>query len=187
MTPLNWPTKKYQVIYADPPWKYQGEMMNSSVIDHYSVEHVTELAKLPVKDIVDDSAVLFCWVTMPKLNEFDALFTAWGFQYKTCAFCWVKQNKVNGGYFMGQGRWTRANAELCLLGTRGSIPRISAAVRQLVVSPIEAHSKKPDEVRNRIVQLVGDLPRIELFARQRTEGWDAWGNEVPPASQQEAI
>ena len=170
--------KKYQIIYADPPWKYQGEMMNSSVTDHYSVIGLENLKGIPVKKLADENCVLFLWVTMPKLNECFDLIKAWGFEYKTCAFSWVKLNKSGNGYFMGQGRWTRANVELCLLATIGNISRINAGIRQLCVSPVRKHSQKPDEIRDKIVQLVGDLPRIELFARQKTEGWDVWGNEV---------
>jgi len=172
------PDKKYQIIYADPPWKYQGEMMNSSVTDHYQVLSLADICLLPVKDISDKDCVLFLWVTAPKLNEFMKVVTAWGFEYKSLAFAWVKKNKKADSYFMGQGRWTRANIELCILATKGNPHRISAGIRQLVVSPIEEHSKKPAEVRDRIIQLVGDLPRIELYARQKTEGWDAWGDEV---------
>ncbi len=170
--------KKYQIIYADPPWKYQGEMMNSSVTDHYNWASLEDICKIPVKDIADDNCALFMWVTMPKLNEFMAVVQAWGFEYKSCAFVWVKLNKNNMGYFMGQGRWTRANPEICIFATKGHPKRIAADVRQLIVSPIQEHSRKPAEVRDRIIQLVGDLPRIELFARQKVEGWDCWGNEV---------
>lgn len=118
------------------------------------------------------------WVTMPKLNECFEVIKAWGFEYKTVAFTWVKLNRKSGTPFMGMGRWTRANAEVCLLATRGKPKRISASVHSVVMSALERHSKKPDEVRDRIVRLMGDLPRIELFARQRAEGWDAWGNEI---------
>ncbi len=170
--------KKYNIIYADPPWSYRGEMMNSSVTDHYSVMGIEDLKHLPVARIAHDDCVLFIWVTMPKLDEVMGVIDAWAFEYKTCAFSWVKTNKVSGGYFMGQGRWTRANTELCLLATRGRVSRISAAIRQLVISPVTSHSQKPPEVRDRIVRLVGDLPRIELFARQKVVGWDAWGTEV---------
>lgn len=172
--------KKYSIIYADPqpPWMYQGKMMNSSVTDHYQWMSLEDICKIPVKNITDKNCILFMWVTMPKLNQFMEVVNAWGFEYKTCAFVWVKQNKKNMSYFMGQGRWTRANAELCILATKGNPQRISASIRQLIVSPIESHSKKPDEIKNRIIKLVGDLPRIELFARQKTEGWDVWGNEV---------
>jgi site-specific DNA-methyltransferase (adenine-specific) len=171
-------TKKYKIIYADPPWKYQGEMMNSSVTDHYNWEDLKNICSIPIKEICDKDCILFMWVTMPKLNEFMEVVKSWGFEYKSCAFVWVKLNKKNGNYFMGQGRWTRANPEICILATKGHPKRISAGVRQLIVSPIQEHSKKPDEVRKRIVELIGDLPRIELFARQKTDGWDVWGNEV---------
>ena len=115
---------------------------------------------------------------MPKLNECFELIKSWGFEYKTVAFTWVKRNKISPTYFMGMGRWTRANAELCLLATKGKPKRISASVHSVIDTPIEQHSKKPDEARKRILQLLGDLPRLELFARQKTDGWDVFGNEV---------
>ena len=102
----------------------------------------------------------------------------WGFEYKTVAFVWVKQNRKSNGLFWGMGYWTRANAELCILATRGKPKRISPRVHQIIISHVEQHSKKPDEARDRIIALMGDLPRIELFARQATKGWDVWGNEV---------
>ena len=79
---------------------------------------------------------------------------------------------------MGMGNWTRSNPELCLLAIKGKPKRISASVHSVIDTPIERHSKKPDIVRDKIVSLCGNLPRIELFARQKTEGWDVWGNEV---------
>ena len=115
---------------------------------------------------------------MPKLNECFDLISSWGFEYKTCAFTWIKTNKKSDSLFWGMGRWTRANPEVCLLAAKGTPKRLSASVHSVVMSPIREHSRKPDEVRDRIVELVGDLPRIELFARQRVDGWDAWGNEV---------
>jgi len=172
------PNKKYQIIYADPPWSYQGKMMNSSVTDHYSVMSIKNICNLPVKEIADKDCILFMWVTMPKLNECFEVIKAWGFEYKSCAFTWVKKNKKSNSWFMGLGRWTRANAELCLLATKGKPKRISAGVHSIIDNPIEQHSKKPDITKDRIIQLVGDLPRIELFARQKTIGWDAWGNEI---------
>jgi N6-adenosine-specific RNA methylase IME4 len=120
----------------------------------------------------------FSDTTMPKLNECFELIKSWGFEYKTVAFTWVKRNKISPTYFMGMGRWTRANAELCLLATKGKPKRISASVHSVIDTPIEQHSKKPDEARKRILQLLGDLPRLELFARQKTDGWDVFGNEV---------
>lgn len=115
---------------------------------------------------------------MPKLNECWGVIEKWGFTYKTCAFNWVKKNKKADSWFWGMGRWTRANAELCLLSTKGKPKRINAGVHSVIDTLIEKHSKKPDEARRRIVELLGDLPRIELFARKKTDGWDVWGDEV---------
>jgi len=139
---------------------------------------IEDIKKLPVQDISDDNCVLFLWVTPPHIKEGLDVIEAWGFQYKTFAFTWVKQNKKQPTLFMGCGSWTRANAEICLLATKGKPKRVSASVKQVIISPREEHSKKPDETRERIIELVGDLPRIELFARQKVEGWDCWGNEV---------
>lgn len=124
------------------------------------------------------NCILFLWVTFPVIREAFTVIDAWGFTYKTVAFCWVKQNRKSPSLFWGLGHWTRANAELCLLATKGSPKRQSARVHQIVMTPVEAHSKKPDIVRDKIVALAGDVPRIELFARQATPGWDVWGNEV---------
>ena len=118
------------------------------------------------------------WVTLPKLNEFMKVVDGWGFEYKTTAFVWVKKNKKSDTFFMGLGRWTRANPEICILATKGKISRLRADIRQLQIHPIEKHSKKPDIFRKLITDLVGDIPRIELFARETAEGWDSWGNEV---------
>ena len=153
-------------------------MMNSSATDHYKTMSLQDICNLPVKKIADDNCILFMWVTLPKLNQFMDVIKSWGFEYKSTAFVWVKKNKISNSFFMGLGRWTRANPEICVLATKGKISRRSNKVRQLQIFPIEQHSKKPDEFRNLIIELCGDLPRIELFARQKTDGWDAWGNEV---------
>jgi len=172
------PNKKYQIIYADPPWSYQGKMMNSSVTDHYGVMSLEDICNLPLKDITEKNCILFMWVTFPKLNEFIKVINAWGFEYKTTAFVWVKKNKISDSFFMGLGRWTRANPEICVLATKGQISRKSKSIRQLQIYPIAKHSEKPAIFRQLIVDLVGDLPRIELFARNKTDGWEVWGNEV---------
>ena len=107
---------------------------------------------------------------------------AWGFRYVTVAFSWVKQNKKSDTLHWGTGNYTRANAEVCLLGVSKKFKAkqqiISHSVHSVIISKVEAHSKKPDETRDRIMQLLGDVPRIELFARQCAEGWDCWGDEV---------
>lgn len=116
------------------------------------------------------------WATFPMLREALDVIEAWGFSYKTVAFNWVKQNRNGTGIFMGLGNWTRSNSEICLLATKGKPKRISGSVRSIVLSPLQQHSRKPAEIRNRIVELMGDLPRIELFAREAAPGWDVWGN-----------
>ena len=121
---------------------------------------------------------MFKDVTFPLLKEGLEVIESWGFTYKTCAFNWVKRNKKSPSWFWGMGYWTRSNSELCLLATKGKPKKISSSVHQVVDTHIEKHSKKPNVVKDRIVQLVGDLPRVELFARQSTEGWHIWGNEV---------
>ena len=172
--------KKYQIIYADPPWSYEDKALagERGAICKYPVMNAKDLALLPINNLASINSALFLWVTMPKLNEVFDLIQAWGFTYKTVAFTWIKTNKNSMGYFIGMGRWTRANAELCLLATKGKPIRMDASVPQLVVSDVMDHSHKPAIVRGKIVQLMGDLPRIELFARRRVEGWDCWGNEV---------
>lgn len=118
------------------------------------------------------------WATFPQLSEALQVIKAWGFQYKTVAFVWLKQNRKSPGWFYGLGYWTRGNAEICLFATKGHPKRQSKAVHQFIISPIEGHSKKPDITRDKIISLVGDLPRLELFARETPPGWDVWGNEV---------
>lgn len=110
------------------------------------------------------------------------MLEAWGFMYKTAAFVWVKENKRTASLFWGMGAYTRANAEVCLLGiskgTKAGQCVKSHAVHQIIKSPVEHHSKKPEETRKRIVELLGNQEKIELFARQQVEGWDCWGEEV---------
>lgn len=173
--------KKYNVILADPPWSFRAwssKGMGRSAEQHYPTMRLEDIKALPVSDLAAGDCVLFLWATFPMLKEALEVAEAWGFVYKTVAFTWVKENRKSPGLFWGLGYWTRANAEVCLLATRGSPKRQSAAVHQVILSPVERHSKKPDEVQERIVTLMGDVPRVELFARQETPGWDVWGNEV---------
>ena len=136
------------------------------------------MCALPVAELAAKDSALFMWATFPQLPEALRLIRAWGFTYKSVAFVWLKKNKKADSWFYGLGFWTRANAEICILATKGHPKRVDAGVRQVILSHIEEHSKKPDEARKRIVRLMGDLPRVELFARQSPEGWDVWGNEV---------
>jgi N6-adenosine-specific RNA methylase IME4 len=173
--------KKYNIIYADPPWSYSvssgiagGRGQNTA----YRCLRPVEIYDMPIESISADDSILFLWATFPMLPE--ALYTikAWGFYYKTNAFTWVKKNKVADSNFFGMGQWTRRNTEICLLGTKGNPKAIDHSISELVEAKIEAHSKKPEIVKDLIVQLCGDLPRIELFARQPTKGWDVFGNEI---------
>lgn len=170
--------KKYQIIYADPPWSYWlGGRKNAS--RHYNCMKIEDIYNLPIAKLTDDNCTLFLWSTFPMLPECIETIKRWGFRYVTGAFTWVKMNKTGFGIFTGCGNYTRANAELCLLGIKGTLKRESRSIGQVIMTPVMSHSRKPDEiVRNRIIELCGDLPRIELFARRKVEGWDCWGNEV---------
>ena len=175
--------KKYKIIYADPPWNGLGWNNGSGKkcpANHYTVQDTEWIKSLNVGSIADENCFLFLWVTFPNLQHGLDVINSWGFKYSTCAFNWVKRNKKNDNYFMGCGNYTRANSELCLLGVKGSCQKLrkSRSVRQICDAKILSHSEKPPEIRDRIIELCGDLPRIELFAREKHTGWDAWGNEV---------
>lgn len=170
--------KKYKIIYADPPWAYRNMgNIQASANQHYPTMNQKDIEALPIANIAADNCILFLWVTFPKLQEGLDTIKAWGFEYKTCGFTWIKKNK-KGGNFFGVGWYTKSNAEICLIGVKGKAPKVSNKVSQIVESIREEHSKKPDIVRDKIVEFSGDIPRIELFARQHADGWDCWGNEV---------
>lgn len=170
--------KKYSVIYADPPWKFNAGK-NRNVSNHYQTMAEREIETIPVNRIAEKNSVLLMWTTAPCFPQALKLIEAWGFKYKTIIFTWIKQCKKSEKLFTGMGFYTRSNAEFCILASRGaSLPRISRSVHSVIISHVEEHSKKPAEARERIVKLFGDVPRIELFARERVSGWDAWGNEI---------
>lgn len=183
--------KKYNIIYADPAWSYDDPSKNrGGALRHYQTMSIDDIKGLPVGEIAADDSILFMWATFPKMQEGLDTIEAWGFQYKTCGFVWVKTNKRTKtdqlsflpcdsfDSFWGMGRWTRSNAEICLIATKGKPKRLNADVHQVIYSPIGKHSRKPKETRDKILRLCGDLPRVELFARQKTDGWDTWGNEL---------
>lgn len=172
--------KKYQIIYADPPWPYDNPQDNlrSRGGTPYKQMTLEEIKGLPVGVIASDNCLLFLWATLPKIREALAVIEAWGFKYITCAFTWVKLNSNNMGIYSGLGYWTNGNAELCLLGKRGHPIRESKSVKQIVMAPVLEHSHKPPEVRERIIALAGNLSRIELFARQKVNGWDSMGFDI---------
>ena len=182
---------KYQVILSDPPWSYYNDMTVTPEQNRqgggsiskltYPVMSSADIAALPVKNIADDNCILFIWTTDYHLEKCFQVIKAWGFEYKTVGFAWQKLNKQNkpvcfmGAYTMKSG------IELCLLATKGKDAAKmvkSHKVRALVQSQRQEHSKKPDEIRDRIVELCGNVPRVELFARQIVPGWDRFGNQV---------
>lgn len=182
--------KKYQVIYADPPWHFNDRIRSSKKLDdgkmqfrelqlHYKTMKTPEICALPIKDIAEDNSVLFMWTTDSHLSDALKVIEAWGFTYKTIGFVWNKKTNT-GKQVCYMGKWTMKGSEICLLATKGKAHGLikSHKVRQLVEAERQVHSRKPDEVRNRIVELLGDLPRIELFARDAKQGWDVWGNEI---------
>lgn len=168
---------KFSIIYADPPWDYRNGG-NGSARSHYPLMPLPEICALPVHNLAAPDCALFLWVTFPVLEDAFHVIRAWGFEYRTAAFVWVKPNKAGPGWAVGCGYWTRANAEVCLLALKGKPAHMANNVRQIIAEPRREHSRKPDETRERIVQLMGNLPRVELFARQPTPGWEVWGNEV---------
>ncbi len=179
--------KKYNIIYADPPWNYKDKRGNycgregiksgGAAIGHYKTMTNEEIYNLSIiKDLSKKDCVLFLWVTSPFLPIGIETIKRWGFEYKTVGFCWSKKHK-NGKSRHNIGQWTRGSVELCLLATKGKPHKFRKQknIKQLVEDIVVQHSQKPDEIRKRIEQLFGNLPRIELFARQKTNGWDTWG------------
>lgn len=182
--------KKYKIIYADPPWQYRVYSQKGhgrSAENHYHTMNIKDIMALPVDKIADKDCILFLWITFPCLKEGIEVMERWGFKYKTCGFNWVKRNKKKNTYFMGLGFWTRSNSEVCLIGTKGQPKRVSKSVPQICDARIMEHSKKPAEIRERIVELCGELPRVELFARDKAKGWDSLGDEIDGKDIREAL
>jgi len=148
---------------------------------------IEDIYNLDVASLAADDCILFLWATFPCLPEALETIKRWGFRYKTLGFCWIKKNRKSPSWFWGLGFWTRSNPEICLVATKGRPKRVSKAVHSVVDTHIERHSKKPDVVRGRIVELMGDIPRAELFAREKVEGWVCLGNEIDGMDIREAI
>jgi len=187
--------KKYSIILADPPWKYrQGKSMGTNFQGAADAEYpcmdYKEIALLPIKDITNNNCILFLWVTMPMLKEGIFVLESWGFEYKTVAFSWLKTNINQMGMFFGIGYYTKSNLEICLLGTKGRAHTLvkDNTVSQVIITPKTKHSKKPKEAKDKIMQLVGNEPiKIELFSREKAEGWDCIGNEIDGKDIRESI
>jgi N6-adenosine-specific RNA methylase IME4 len=172
---------RFSCIYADPPYEfnaYSAKGKDRSADRHYDTRGLDAIMALKVGGLAADDCVLLMWAVMPTLPGALEVIKAWGFTFKTVGFTWVKQNKNSDSLFCGMGYWTRANAELCLLATKGNPKRLNADVQQVLIAPVMEHSRKPDEFHNRIERLVGG-PYLELYARRERPGWTVWGNEIP--------
>lgn len=170
MSEINLPDKKYKTIYADPPWaEVGGGKIKRGADKHYPLMKTKDICSLPVEDIADENCWLYMWVTNNFLKDGIEVMESWGFRYVT-NFVWVKNSFGIGYYFRGQH-------ELCLFGVKGRLKPIKRNVSSVVKADKRRHSQKPEEARDMIAEMSYE-PRIELFARTKTEGWDAWGNEV---------
>jgi len=175
------PVGPFSIVYADPPWSFKcwaKDRGHRTAESFYKTLTLDAIASLPVKSICTPDAALFLWVPSSLLPDALYVMERWGFYYTTIAFVWVKRNKKSDTPFWGMGHWTRTGAEVCLFGVHGNPKRVSAGVHQVLIAPPREHSRKPDGIRERIVQLLGDVPRIELFAREQADGWSAWGDET---------
>lgn len=179
----------YGAILADPPWHFQAWTSppygkGRAAESHYNTMTEPEISALPVSTLASEDCVLFMWACWPMIKQAFQVIEAWNFQFKTCAFCWIKANATQIQMFddeiepdMLLGYWTRSNSEVCLLATRGKPKRTAADVRQAIIAPRREHSRKPDGIHERIERLVMG-PYCELFSRQKRKGWDSWGNET---------
>lgn len=180
--------RKYKTILIDPPWRFEtwnsieaiprvrGTGTNVAADAHYRTMEIEEIFELPIRELAAEDVALFLWGVWPLINEIMKAIDHWGFTYKTCAFSWIKITQSNQPA-MGQGYWTRANSEFCLLATKGKPKRLSADVRQGIIEVRRDHSRKPDCVRHRIERLVAG-PRADLFSRSDRKGWDCWGDQI---------
>lgn len=172
--------KKYQIIYADPAWQYKSKeclakksILNGKLNSHYPTMDIKDIKNLPVGEVADENCLLFLWVVSPMLDDCIDVLKSWGFKYSTIGFVWYKQKTNPGSYTMSE-------CEICLIGKKGNIPspRGLRNIRQFLSEQKTKHSSKPQEIRNRIYKMFPTQNKVELFAREKVEGWDSWGNEV---------
>ncbi|WP_085908303.1 MT-A70 family methyltransferase [Kiloniella majae] len=175
---MTFPTKKYSVIYADPAWSfkaYSNKGLKKSPQSHYDCMSLNDLKALPVSDIAEKDCVLFMWATFPMIHQALELIGAYGFTYKTGGV-WHKKTK-HGKTAFGTGYIFRSAAELLLVATKGKPKALNRSTRNVIEAQVREHSRKPDCTYELIENLYTG-PFIELFARQRRAGWDAWGNQL---------
>ena len=168
----------YDVILADPPWPYNfSGTRNKDVPDDYETMKIEDICNLPIP--ASDNAVLFLWACWPLLYETKKVIEAWGFEYKTIGWVWVKANKSGFGFFTGMGFYTRSNTEPCLFAVKGKTMNVAnMGIQSLIYAPVREHSRKPDEQYVKIEKLYPNANYLELFARRNRKGWSAFGNEV---------
>jgi N6-adenosine-specific RNA methylase IME4 len=188
---------KYAAIAADPPWHFRARTAlqvgnwtsRRDAEKHYAVMGLEDIKAMPVKDLAAKDAHLFIWTTGPCLRQTFEVIEAWGFRYSAVAFTWVKFKRshnamqlrivptIESDLHVGLGLTTRKNAEFCLLARRGNARRIAKNVREIILSPVREHSRKPDEAYARVERYCTG-PYLELFARAPRAGWDVWGNQT---------
>jgi N6-adenosine-specific RNA methylase IME4 len=184
---IPFPEKKYKIIYADPPWEYENKKTggtstwkgNSAANAKYDVMDINDICNLPIQEISSRNCCLFLWATTPLLPEAFEVMDSWGFKYKTAIY-WRKIMSLGMGY------WFRGQVEVCLFGIKGTVPAFRCQKPNFIQSRVGDHSRKPKEFRGLITQLAEQHnlnPKIELFSREKIEGWDCWGNEIPTSEQ----
>lgn len=174
--------KQYDVILADPPWQFRvwgADGGGRSPEKHYPTMEIEDICNLPIKDMASENCALFLWAVWPSLLKYPQMvLNAWGFEYKSLAWIWIKAKRSGFGFFFGMGYYTRANSEPCLLAIKGDMPVVAHDVQAVIHSPVREHSRKPDEQYGKIERLYPNMNYLELFARKKREGWDSWGNEI---------
>lgn len=172
---------KYDVILADPPWTFEvwnADKSDRHISHKYDLMTTEDICSLGVEDLAAENCVLFMWATFPNVKDAFRVMDAWGFDYRTIAWVWVKAKRGGLGFHFGMGYYTRANAEPCFLAVKGNMPVARHDIQALIYAPVREHSRKPEDQYRKIEALYPGARYLELFARRKREGWDAWGNEV---------
>jgi len=184
MIPIITPTEvKYDLIYIDPPWSYNKKVGQGVADEIYSTMDLEKIKLLPINETLKDNSVVYMWATFPMLNEAFEVIQAWGLEYVTVGFNWIKLND-NGKPFFGIGHHTKSNGEICLLLRKGvGLKILDNTISQVIMTKKEKHSKKPRICYSHLERLYGNVERIEMFARHRREGWDVFGDQLPKDTQ----
>jgi len=176
--------KKYDLIYIDPPWSYDKKVGQGVADNVYDTVPLEDIKNIPIKSMLKEDGVVWCWVTFPMLlKEIPELIEAWGLDYVTVCFNWIKLND-NGTPFFGIGHHTKSNGEICIILRKGKgLKVIDNTISQVILTKKDRHSKKPHICYSRLECLYGNKDRLEMFARHKREGWDVFGNQIPKDTQ----